>query len=305
HDKKLDDPQFEKVRNIMLEGLEKGVFDIQLHGMAHYWPDNLMHALQVDDGVTSWLNEGGEVTESLPSLLQSRWIETKKLPTAPLQDNEVSAAVKEEVSVFKDVFGFSPKVVVPPTFVWTTVVENCWNEQALEYLITPGQCSNRRNEKGVPELNGQKIYNAQVSTAGLTYIVRNDFFEPGLEHTAEMALNALKQKTELAQPALLEIHRSNFIQSKQMTQSSLNELEKSIVLALENYPGLKFLTTKELADKYANNDLSLIELSSLIRLGVAMDRVWAYQMIRKWLYISGLVVPFLVFNKFIFQLAKI
>ena len=150
-EKKLDDFEFEKIKGVMLKGLEQGIFDLQLHGMAHYWPDNVMYALQTDAHVRDWLNEADfSVTETLPSVLQSRWTNTKTLPTTPLKDNEVSHAIKEEVNMFTQIFGFIPKVAVPPTFVWTPVVENRWHEHGLEYLTTPGHCCNLRDENGVP-----------------------------------------------------------------------------------------------------------------------------------------------------------
>jgi len=293
-EKRLDDFQFEEIKEIMLKGLEHGIFDLQLHGMAHYWPDNLMYALQSDGSVRAWLNEGGFlVTEALPSMLQSRWTDTKKLPTTALKVNEVRNAVKEEVNAFMQVFDIVPVVAVPPTFIWSAVVENCWYEQSIKYLVTPGQCFNKRNHIGLPSSTGQKIFNGQKSESGLTYIVRNDFFEPGLGHTAEMAVNAMEQKSQLAQPTLLEIHRTNFIQDNKTTKLSLEELERTIVLALEKYPDLIFISTKELADIYVSNKCSFVETSTIIRLGIVMDRVWGYQAIRKWLYVSALFIPFL------------
>lgn len=298
YDLKLDDEKFLKIKNTMLKGVEKGIFDLQLHGMAHYWPDNLMYALQTDDRVKNWLNESEFLaTEMLPSVLQSRWTNTRTLPTKALEYNEIKLAVKEEVEVFTKIFGVVPKIVVPPTFVWTTEVENRWNEQAIEYLVTPGQRFEGRSSVGEPIVAGQKIYNNQKSCSGLTYIVRNDFFEPGLGHTAEMALKALDKKTKLSQPTLLEIHRANFIQNDKITITSLEELEKTIVYARKKYPDLMFLSTKELADKYVESDLNFIKFSYFTRVGAAMERMWAYQPFRKWLYISGLILPFFVLRK--------
>lgn len=303
-EKKLDHAEFLSIKNVMLKGLENGVFDLQLHGMAHYWPNNLMYALQKNDKVKDCLNADEFLaTETLPSVLQSRWTDTTTLPTMPLKEHEIQSAVREEVNVFTQIFGLTPKIVVPPTFVWTAQVESYWYEQSVEYLVTPGRRFEGRSDTGAPSGMGWKIYNSQMSDSGLRYIVRNDYFEPSLGHSADMAMSYLEKKTKLAQPTLLEIHRSNFIQGREQTDMSLAELEKVIVNACKNYPELMFLSTKELADKYVANTSNFIELSYLMKMNVVTERILAYQALKKWLYISGLILPFFVFKKILIKLS--
>ncbi len=292
--KRLDHPDFLPIKTMMLNGLTQGVFDLHLHGMAHYWPDNLMRALQTDKKVQQWLNQGYLLTEELPSTLQSRWTNNKQLPTIPLNHNEVDRAVKEEVEEFKKQFGTKPTVVVPPTFIWDEFVEQSWRKCAINYLITPGQYYDHRDKRGKPSGNEEKIVNGQLSRTGLTYMVRNDYFEPGLGHTAEKAVKELDIKTHLAQPTLLEIHRFNFIQNEAITKNSLLELEKVITLALEKYPDIMFLSTQVLAEKYSSKNKYFIEKSYLIRLLVCMERLWINHTIKKWLYISGLFPIFIL-----------
>lgn len=192
---------------------------------------------------------------------------------------------------------------MPPTFVWTAQVESYWYEQSVEYLVTPGRRFEGRSDTGAPSGMGWKIYNSQMSDSGLRYIVRNDYFEPSLGHSADMAMSYLEKKTKLAQPTLLEIHRSNFIQGREQTDMSLAELEKVIVNACKNYPELMFLSTKELADKYVANTSNFIELSYLMKMNVVTERILAYQALKKWLYISGLILPFFVFKKILIKLS--
>ncbi|MDF1582300.1 MAG: hypothetical protein P1P78_03220 [Methyloprofundus sp.] len=294
HAKQLDHSDFLLIKTAMLHGLEQGFFDLQLHGMAHYWPDNLMRELQLNIKLREWLSSDKfSRTETLPSGLQSRWINTEQLPTTPLTQNEIDTAVKEEVNIFANVLGFNPKVVVPPTFIWNEIVETSWKKQGINYLITPGQCFEQRDSEGKPSGNGQSIVNGQVSKSGLIYLVRNDYFEPSLGQTAEMAIKALEIKTQLAQSTLLEIHRFNFIQNDKLTKNALYELDHVLAKACEKYPDIVFLSSKELAEKYASCDKDYVQTSYFIRLLVYMERVWANNSIRKWLYISGLCIPIL------------
>ncbi len=294
HAKRLDHSDFLLIKTAILHGVEQGFFDLQLHGMAHYWPDNLIRELQLNIKLRQWLSSDKlSRTETLPSALQSRWINTEKLPTTPLTQNEIETAVKEEVNVFAKVFGFMPKVVVPPTFIWNEIVERSWKKHLVNYLITPGQCFEGRDSEGKPSGNGKKIVNGQVSKSGLIYLVRNDYFEPSLGQTAEMAIKALEIKTKLAQPTLFEIHRFNFIQNNELTENALQELDYLLARACERYSNLAFLSAEELADKYSSCNKDYIEKSYFIRLLVYMERVWANYTIRKWLYLSGLFIPVL------------
>lgn len=292
HDLKLDLPDFAPIKTAMFKGVSLGVFNLQLHGMAHYWPDNLMLELQCNKKLQQWLtSEEFPRTEGLPSVLQSRWVNTAQLPTSSLTQNEIDAAVQEEVNVFKKVFGFNPKVVVPPTFIWNDKVERSWKQQSINYLVTPGKCYFQRDKEGRPSGNDRIIVNSQESKMGLSYLVRNDYFEPSLGHTAEMAIKALNEKTKLAQPTLLEIHRFNFIQNAKIKKKSLQELDRVLFRVCEQYPNTVFLSTEELADKYLSGNTDYIEKSFIIRLSVCMERMWANYAIKKWLYLSGLFVP--------------
>lgn len=296
--KSLNHADFFSIKTAMINGKKQRVFDIQLHAMAHYWPGNLMHELRTSKEVRQWMEqEEFPRTELLPSVLQSRWVNTEILPTAALNNDEINKAAKEEVAVFKAVFGFIPKVVVPPTFVWNNVVERCWQQQKIKYIVTPGQCYDHRGSEGKPVGNGKKIINGQLSSEGLTYIVRNDYFEPSLGHTAKMAIKVLETKTKLAQPTLLEMHRFNYIQDNETTENSLTELDKVISSALDKFPNVLFLSTEELASKYLSQDSDFIERSYLVRLSICMQRIWMNDTIRKWLYLSGLFVPVLCLKK--------
>lgn len=291
---RLDHADFAPIKTAMLNGIAQGVFDLQLHGMAHYWPDNLMRELKNNEKLQQWLaSEEFSRTEVLPSVLQSRWVNTEQLPTTSLTQSEIDKAVKEEVSVFKKVFEYMPKVVVPPTFIWDSRVELSWKQHSVKYLVTPGRCYFQRDKEGKPCGNEKIIVNGQKSETGLSYIVRNDYFEPSLGHTADMAIKALNAKTKLAQPTLLEIHRFNFIQNTEITNKSLQELNCVLFRACEKYPNIVFLSTEELADKYLSGNKDFIEKSFIIRLLVCMERIWANHAIKKWLYLSGLFIPVL------------
>ena len=61
------------------DGMARGVFALQLHGLEHFWPPTLMASGAA--AVAAWLRQPvPATTERLPSHLQSRWVDAGTLP---------------------------------------------------------------------------------------------------------------------------------------------------------------------------------------------------------------------------------
>jgi hypothetical protein len=267
----LDEPAFATLRAAIDRGRAAGVFALQLHGLEHYWPDALM---TVDDpSVRSWLeSESPATTERLPSHLQSRWVDAASLPSRPLTADRIATAVTDEVGLYARVFGEKPAVAVPPTFVWNEAVESAWAQQGIEFVVTPGLRSACRDGSGMPNCDTGPLHNGQ-SSQGLTYLVRDDYFEPERGHRAERALDALARKREQGRPCLLETHRSNFIGDRETYESALNEIDRLYRQALERYPEVRFLSTAELGQVIRAKDPAWIESRTGVRLTVWGARI--------------------------------
>lgn len=244
----LADPIFAPLRAAIERGRQAGVFALQLHGMEHYWPPALMASR--DPAVKSWLEaDTPPATERLPAHLQSRWTDASVLPSRPLPDEAIAAAVREEVALFEQIFGEKPRVAVPPTFVWDERVETAWARAGVEVVVTPGLRSRCRNAEGLPDCDSGPIVNGQ-SGPGVRYVVRDDYFEPERGHRAAAGLAALQRKWAQRRPCLLETHRSNFIGEVATAEQALAALGELIEQALRRYPDLSFLDTATLAAEY-------------------------------------------------------
>lgn len=244
HRVSLDDPRFASVLQALREGEARGVFALQLHGMEHFWPAALMAS--GDPAVAEWLRQPEPATtEQLPSQLQSRWVDAGELPSSPHPAARIHAAVEEEVRAFERIFGIPPRVVVPPTFVWTREVERAWAAQSLECIVTPGWRYTRRNADGLPGGDEGPIVNGDQS-ADLNYLVRTDYFEPLRGRDAGHALRALAMGVSEGRPCILENHRDNFIFDTEQCRGSLAELDALCAGALKQHAGLRFLSTLEL-----------------------------------------------------------
>jgi len=173
------------IRRAIQSGVASGVFAPQLHGQCHYWPQALITAAQGDAGVRAWLTGVSlSSTEALPAHLQSRWIDASQLPSRALDAAQIAAAVEEEAASYRKLFGASPEVAVPTTFVWNADVERAWKSVGVEVVITPGRRATRRDAAG--QLTGvdRLMLTGESSDAGQCYLVRDVYCEPALGHSA-------------------------------------------------------------------------------------------------------------------------
>lgn len=285
----LADPAFTPVRAAMAAGEVAGVFAAQLHGLEHLWPPALMAATG-DPAVAAWLAAPGPTdTGTLPPHLQTRWADASVLPSRPLSEEAIRQAATEEVAAFRAVFGRLPEVAVPPTFVWTEVVERAWAEAGVRVVVTPGQRHEGRDAAGRPTPGARPIRNAERGGGGVLYLTRDVYFEPALGHTPERALADVAARHRLGRPALIETHRFNY--TGEAASRGLTALEALLRLALARFPGLRFRSTAELAEALARRDPDLVETRLGARLAVWLLRVAAVSRLKKLAWATGAVVP--------------
>jgi hypothetical protein len=274
------------------DGVEAGVFSVQLHGMEHFWPASLMAASKADETVKLWLDRALEsTTEELPSPLQTRWVDASQLPARRLDATAVQQAAREEVAAFQAVFGNMPFVAVPPTFVWNDDVVSAWAAAGVRVVMTPGRRYETRDENGALAGSGARIYNGQSGEGDIVYLVRDVYFEPSLGHTAIQAFDALLAKSRLARPALFETHRFNFLGTEHENNHALAELESLLQTAVEKLPDLAFLSSGKLAAKLKSRDPEWVELRLQRRLHIWLARLGELPRLRKLAWLTGWIVP--------------
>ena len=291
HRTTLAAPALAPVRAAMQDGARRGVFALQLHGMEHYWPDALLRAAQSSAPLRDWLTAAGmPSTEALPPPLQSRWIDAVALPSTPLPREAIAAAASEEVATFAAIFGRRPEVVVPPTFVWTDDVEAAWHAAGVATIVTPGRRYESRDRDGRPVPGTATRRNGATSAQGLVDVVRDDYFEPALGHTADRGLAALERKTRAGRPTLLEMHRMNFTGESAGAGRALGELRELLSRALALHPNLVFTDTATLARQWCEQG-PLVEKRFAARLRAALARLAESPRLVKLAWATAAIVP--------------
>jgi hypothetical protein len=129
-----------------------------------------------------------------------------------------------------------------------------------------------RDATGMPNCDCGPLRNGHAGQ-GVTYLVRDDYFEPERGHLAERALDALARKREQGRPCLLETHRSNFIGDRATCESALNEIDRLYRQALEQYPEVRFVSTAELGQAIRAKDPAWIESRTGVRLAAWGARI--------------------------------
>jgi hypothetical protein len=286
----LDDSRLAPVREAMLRGANRRIFALQLHGMEHFWPTSVMRSSERDARVRQWL-VGPSLgwSEDLPAPLQSRWIDASVLPSAPLGEEEAAAAASEEARAFAAIFGVTPDVVVPATFVWTDVVEMAWISSGLRVVVTPGLRNESRDGQGRVVAADRSYVNAQTGPHGVMYVVRDAYFEPSLGQTHDRAIAALRAKARTARPALFEMHRFNFIGGPGASQAALEEVKNLLRTALVAFPSVRFMSTAELAQQYRERS-ALVDTRAAARMHFLIRRLSEVSRLRKLAWATGAVL---------------
>jgi len=281
----LADEGYERLREEMRTGEAEGIFSLQLHGHEHFWPPALIARSRVDEVVRRWLVDLDEADiYALPSHLQSRWVDTSTLPTQPLPFAEAKKAALAEVVLYREIFGVAPRVVVPPTFVWTEEMERIWSGLGIEVVVTPGTRFTARGRDGDLVSDGSLLCNCETLGQGMVAAVRNGYYEPHLGHGVEEALRSFEENLRCGRPTLLESHAFNYVGVA--GEAGLNGLYVLLDRLRACYPAIRFASTlslmRELKGKRGDRHMALRS-----RISIAAARLLATSRLHRWRLLTG------------------
>lgn len=283
----LAEARYAPIVDAVRAGCAAGVFALQRHGLEHCWPSSLLHRARQDERLRQWLADPDARSEVLPSALQSRWADTSVLPSVPLPAQAVDAAVTDEQALFVRIFGQTPRVAVPNTFVWTETVERAWAETGVHCVVTCGRQFEGRAAEGGLMPPTRVIRNGERGVGDVRYVVRDAYFEPIRGHRAEQVWQAVAERTVLARPTLLETHRESFI-DRSSADRALAELGRALAGVLKRHPDVCFISTEQLATVFDDPRDVLHRRSLAARGATFLRRVRAEATLSRPLKLCGL-----------------
>lgn len=287
----LDDARQAEILAELKEGAAAGQFALQLHGQAHYRADTLLAASARDPQVAAWCQEPGlGWTETLPSALQSAWVDATTLPSRALSDAAVAATAQAECDAWCRLFGAPATVAVPTTFVWTGAVERAWSAGGVRVIVTPGTRHEGRDGAGAPAPSTRDIRNGERGEGGVLYLVRDVYFEPVRGHPPARLADGVMARAALGRPALIEMHRFNFC-GPLASATAFDTLRAALRELLARVPEVRFLSTAALADIVLHRDRRWIEDSFAKRLAVWSRRARELRPFARWARLTGFTLP--------------
>ena len=239
-------PGYEKVLDIIHQGLNEGLIKPQFHGREHVNVPLWLELLEKNKDFKLAFDFGmwGLSKDVFPTMKKS--IQA----TYDSEDlNYCNASIKEGLTLFKELFGFDSKSFIANNYIWPPKIEQALFDggvrhfQGMKYRLLPLNTVGKRDKI--------RTYFGQKNKLGMTYGVRNCSFEPiELGDNASKTLSQIKIAFMLKKPAIISTHRINFSSGmcKNSRDKNLKEFKILILQIIKEWPDVTFMTSDQLFD---------------------------------------------------------
>lgn len=228
------------------EGLKKNVFHPQLHGREHINVPMWIKSLQCNyPGARECFNKG------VFSFLVKKEFDIREKNTSAYhylnikELNMMKQSIIDAAQLFYDLFGFSSKSFIAPSYKWDKNIEITLRNIGVKYL--QGMLLHIEN--------GKKYFNflGKRNKYGQIYLNRTASWEysqnPNFDWTSD-CLNKIDLSFRWHKPATISIHRLNFIGElcKKNRDDNLYRFKDLIAKIQKNWPNVEFMTSDQLGD---------------------------------------------------------
>ena len=237
-----------RVMELWMEGMERGIFVPELHGREHLtvqlWLQNLRKGNRdllyaFDQGYVSL--ELADMKPGASGFRAEFFFNNRK--QLPFLENSITSGA----ALFKEVFGYVPRVFVPSNAIFHPDLESKVASAGIKYL-------NVWHMNPVPDAKGglrMKYYrNGKKASSGVTYYIRNCAFEPS-EPTykgVEPTLQQIQAAFRWGKPAIISTHRVNFVGGIDPAnrKKGLSELKILLQEIITRWPDTEFRSSADL-----------------------------------------------------------
>lgn len=235
------------------QGMKEGLIHPQFHGREHLNVKKWMEALNSDDEITKRAFEYG--TFGLTSDVDPR-IKTNYMgafnSALPQDIHSYDNIISDGLSLFENIFGFKSESFIATTYTWPHDIEPILAKNGVKYL--QGMVSQHiplDDDTTFKYKNNN--YFGKKSPGGLTYLMRNAYFEPSQRPDFDWKSDCFRRvgtAFRWGKPATISAHRLNFIGSidRKNRDKNLNTFKNLLMVITTNWPDVEFMTSDELGN---------------------------------------------------------
>lgn len=234
-----------KVMELWKEGISAGVFIPELHGREHI-------------SVQLWLAKLREGNKDLLAAFKSGVIsvEVSGVPeparefrpefyfTSDAQKPFLVNSILDGVSLFREIFGFTPRIFVPSNNIFHPDFDKVVAEAGVKFLYTSHKMP-YPTEGGV--LKHRRFVTGQKGPGGIIYYTRNCAFEPTDERYCgiDLTMKQIAAAFRWGKPANISTHRANFTGAIDPSNRNkgLSELKSLLKAIIRKWPDAEFLSS--------------------------------------------------------------
>lgn len=232
------------------EGIKKNLFIPQFHGREHLNVAAWMRSLNAGHKNTLVAFEHGMwgfISAPLDGIRVSFQAAFDIEDIKDLSFQEI--AIKEGLTLFKSLFGYSALFFVPPNGPINRRLEKTASENGIRYVATSKiqrePIGNGKTRKIFHWLGQRNSYNQQ-------YLTRNCFFEPSMpgRDWVSSCLSDINIAFRWYKPAVISSHRVNYIGAidPKNRNNGLTNLKILLRQILQQWPDVEFMTSVQLAE---------------------------------------------------------
>lgn len=242
-------PLHDNAFELWLEGVSAGIFRPQLHGREHLNIKKWLRTLQSGDEITKLSFDLGTfgLTSSVDPRIKNNYMGAFN---SGLDEDieEYNQIITEAQELFTNIFGYKSESFIATTYTWNPKIEYSLKKNGIKYL--QGMVHQKIPLDDDTTFTYKKNnFIGHQSPAGLTYLMRNCFFEPS--HFADAAMECL-ERVKIAfrwhKPATISMHRLNMIGfiDEANRSENLKALEWLLKSIIKLYPDVEFMSSEEL-----------------------------------------------------------
>jgi hypothetical protein len=238
------------------QGIQAGVFVPELHGREHITVQIWLQKLREGNKDLLLAFDNGLAAVEVPGVHPAAGeFRPEFYFDSESQKPFLKRSIIEGVNLFKEIFGYTPRVFVPSNGIFHPDFEETVTETGVKFLYVSHSMPYPVNGG---ELKYRRFITGQRGPGDLTYYTRNCAFEPtsaiykGIDPTLKQIAAAFRWH----KPANISTHRVNFAGGIEPAsrERGLSELSKLLQAIVKRWPDVEFMSSGDALEFMRNSN---------------------------------------------------